>query len=150
MDRRDFDRRMRGWIAESADLNVFKFKDLVQYEVTQFMQALSSEERWRLIDDYEEVILKKRTLIRDRAETMVALHQLRKLEPHYFAGKSPAQGALSSLGPGLDADAQKFLNAEWIVHFMMSAHMDLEVRSRQSAPEQRKPPPPSKGRSNTR
>ncbi|WP_224240467.1 hypothetical protein [Hyalangium gracile] len=114
--------------------------------MAEFMESLDDRAQDSIIEDYKKLALEKRAILRDRVETMVALCQLREFEPEHFVGKSKAQGVLDYLGPSLEDDAQKYLNAEYVVGALMAASSDIQVRRYRASQQAAKHPvPPKRG-----
>ncbi len=144
MDREEFDSHLRLAIEDVTEepdddpgLKTF---------VAEFMESLDDKAQRSIITNYKNLAMEKRAILRDRVETMVALCQLRELEPEHFVGPSKAQGVLSFLGPSLEDDAQKYLNAEYVVMQLQSASSNIQARRYRASQETAKHPvPPRRG-----
>ncbi len=139
MNRAQFDSAVRGTIQA---LHLLKDKIDKQKElrglVEEYMRSLDESGRWSLIEDYVQFAAEKRTVVRDYAQTLAPLCQLRKLEPDFFDHDSGVQGVISFLNSDLDYAARQYTNAEQFVTLLSGIQSDihkaLDAQRRQAAP----------------
>jgi hypothetical protein len=103
--------------------------------VEAYMASLNTSGQVSLVEHYEGLATKKEAILRDHATTMVALGQLRKLEPDVFAAAPHVQEVIDFLGSGLDDEARKYLNMQELVTMLLNAFSNLYEQRQRTAPQ---------------
>jgi hypothetical protein len=114
--------------------------------IMDFMESLDETGQQDLIEDYKKFAQQKRDSLRDLAQTMVALCQLRELEPTLFGEKSHVETVLNRLELDLNDSALASLNSDAFITMLYEAREAIHARSSRTArPPAKQPMPPRRG-----